>query len=311
MRTPCRPKDVLLHVAQAVSVAVAVLVSGSSQAAADSIILGSSGNFAILGASAVTNTGPTTINGNVGVYPGSSITGTGTITLLGASMIDNTPPGTDPVSQQAQFDASNAYSSLVTSPVTQDLTGHDLGTSGTLPIGVLDAGVYMFSSSAQLNDTLTLDAQGNPNAMFVFEIGSTLTTASASSVNVINGGSNVGVYWLVGSSATIGTTTAFEGNILAVASITLNTGATILCGRALALNGAVTMDSNTISNNCSAFGGDTSATDFGSNGFSGSGVSANIGTPEPGTVGLFGIGVLGLIALWFRRQRSLRRVTCC
>ena len=104
----------------------------------------------------------------------------------------------------------------------------------------------LFRSSAQLTGTLTLDAQGNPNAVWVFQIGSTLTTASNSSVVVINGGSSCNVFWQVGSSATLGTDTAFAGNILALTSITLNTGASV-SGRALARNGAVTMDTNTIS----------------------------------------------------------------
>jgi len=280
------------------------VIAGSSSAWAETFLLGSSVSFASLGASAVTNTGSTIINGDLGIYPGSSITGSGTITLIGSSTIDNTPPGNDPVSEQAQMDAAGAYNVLAAMPTTGNLTGHDLGTSGTLPFSLLDAGVYMYSSSAQLNGTLTLDAQGNPNALFVFDIGSTLTTASASSIHVINGGPNVGVYWVVGSSATLGTTTAFEGNILALASITLNTGATILCGRALALNGAVTMDTNVISNDCSNFNNGTGTSDFGSEGFSGNGMSVGSAAPEPGTIGLFGIGVLGFAALRFRRRAT-------
>jgi type VI secretion system secreted protein VgrG len=114
----------------------------------------------------------------------------------------------------------------------------------------LTPGVYFFSSSAQLTGTLTLDGTGLADPVFVFQIGSTLTTASNSSVVTINdGGSStpgISVYWQVGSSATLGTTTAFEGNILALASITLNTGATVLDGRLLARNGAVTLDGNNI-----------------------------------------------------------------
>ena len=116
-------------------------------------------------------------------------------------------------------------------------------------------GVYPFTSAAQLTGTLTLNAQGNDNALWVFQIGSTLTTASASAVSMINAVSMAaddGVYWQVGSSATLGTSTALEGNILALASITLNTSATIENGRALAQTGAVTMDTNVISNVCPA-----------------------------------------------------------
>ena len=110
----------------------------------------------------------------------------------------------------------------------------------------LTPGVYCFTSSAQLTGTLTLDAQGNPNAEFIFQIGSTLTTASNSRVVIINGGNPCAVYWQVGSSATLGTTTAFEGHILALASITVQTGATV-DGSVLARNGAVTLDENIVS----------------------------------------------------------------
>ena len=110
--------------------------------------------------------------------------------------------------------------------------------------------MYFFSSSAQLTGPLVLDFMGNSATTFVFQIGSTLTTASGSSVSMLNASANSGIYWLVGSSATLGTTTSFMGNIIANQSITLNTGAKIVCGRALALHGAVTLDGNTISNSC-------------------------------------------------------------
>jgi len=177
----------------------------------------------------------------VGVSPGSAITGfpPGSIT----------PPYTthagDAVALQAQNDLTTAYNTAAGLAPTQDLSGQDLGGL------TLTAGVYFFSSSAQLTGTLTLDAQGDPNALFVFQIGSTLTTASGSTVMTINGGGadpGCNIFWQVGSSATLGTTTAFEGHILALTSITLNTGATILNGSALARNGAVTLDSNTITN---------------------------------------------------------------
>jgi len=136
-----------------------------------------------------------------------------------------------------------------------------------------------------LTGTLTLDAQGDPNAIFLFQIGSTLTTASSSSVVFVNGGQGDSVFWQVGSSATLGTTTAFTGNILALSSITLNTGANILCGRALARNGAVTMDTNEVSI-------DTAGCETTSGG----------AVPEPGTAALLGAGLLvGLI--WARNNR--------
>lgn len=150
----------------------------------------------------------------------------------------------DAVAEQAQSDVTAAYNSLAGMPFTQNLSGVDLGGMTLTP------GVYFFSSSAFLTGTLTLDAMGDPNALFVFQTGSTLITASNSSVVTINSADACDVYWQVGSSATLGTDTSFQGNILALTSITLNTRATLLEGRALARNGAVTMDSNTITAGC-------------------------------------------------------------
>ena len=196
--------------------------------------LGSAASFAVLGGSTVTNTGPTTVNGDLGVSPGSAVTGFPPGIVTGGTI-----HAADAVAAQAQSDVTTAYNSLASQACTTDLTGQDLGGK------TLTAGVYCFSSSAQLTGTLTLDAQGNAGAVFVFKIGSTLTTASGSSVLMINGGSPCNVFWQVGSSATLGTTTSFLGNILALTSITLNTGADV-SGRALARNGAVTMDTNTV-----------------------------------------------------------------
>lgn len=221
--------------------AIAALAIYPVQAIAGSIDLGTAGNFAVLAGSTVTNTGPSVIGGgDVGLSPGTSVTGfpPGTITPPFTMEVANA------VALQAQNDLTTAYNAAAGLAPTMNLTGTDLGGLTLTP------GTYFFSSSAQLTGTLTLNDQGNPNAQFVFQIGSTLTTASNSSVVTINGGSMPGcdVFWQVGSSATLGTGTAFEGHILALTSITMTTGATMLDGSALARNGAVTLDDNTITN---------------------------------------------------------------
>ena len=214
-----------------------VLVVLQARVSADFAILGTAQNYAVLGGSAVTNTGFSVLNGDLGVSPGSAISG------FPPGIVNGTTHKTDAAAAQAQEDLTTAYNALWLMPVNTDLTGQDLGGLTLTP------GVYNFDTSAQLTGTLILDAQNDPNARFVFLIGSTLTTASNSSVKVIRPPSATFCekYFVVGSSATLGAATNFEGSILALTSITLTTGASITRGRALAQNGAVTLDDNTIS----------------------------------------------------------------
>jgi hypothetical protein len=199
--------------------------------------LGSAQSFGVLGASTVTNTGATTVTLDVGVSPGTAITGFPPGVVVGGAI-----HGGDAAAAQAQTDVTSAWNAVTGTPCTSDLTGQDLGGKTLTP------GVYCFSSSAGMTGTLTLDFQNDPNAVFLFKTGSTLITASASSVALINNGGATcppNLYWQVGSSATLGTYTTFAGNIMALASITLTTGARVN-GRALARTGAVTMDTNTV-----------------------------------------------------------------
>ena len=194
--------------------------------------LGGAATFAVLGGVTVTNGGPSTIGGDVGVFPGAAVTGF--------------PPGlqtsgamhkADAIAKKAQGDLTAAYDGLAAEPCTMDLSGTDLGGL------TLKEGVYCFTSSAQLTGALTLDGEGKADPVFVFKMVSKLTAASHASVVMINGASSCGVYWQVGSSATIGTSSAFAGTIVALTSIALQTGASV-DGRALARNGEVTMDDN-------------------------------------------------------------------
>lgn len=212
--------------------AVWILLFAPGQALSQPQPLGAAANFAVLAGSTVTNAGPTAILGDLGVSPGTAVTGFPPGTVTGGTIRSN-----DVVAQQAQSDTTTAYNSLAGLPCGTALTGQDLGGLTLLP------GVYCFASSSQLTGTLTLDAQGDSNAQFVFQIGSTLITAANSLVRLVNGGQNCAVYWQVGSSATIGAATTFAGNVLALTSITTTANASV-SGRLLARNGAVTLDTN-------------------------------------------------------------------
>lgn len=201
--------------------------------AASTVSLGTANGFAILAGSTITNTGNSVITGNLGLTPGTSVTGFPPAVLNGTQYVNNA------TAVLAQNDLTTAYNNAAGQPCTQNLTGQDLGGMTLTP------GVYCFDTSAQLTGTLTLDGQNNPDAVFIFKMGSTLTTASASIVSLTNDAQACNVFWQVGSSATLGLNTAFKGNVLALTSVTLTTGANVE-GRVLARNGAVTLDTNIV-----------------------------------------------------------------
>jgi len=210
-----------------------VLVPFTTPVFGSSVTLGTAETFAVLGASTVTNTGVTYIRGNLGVGPGTAVVG-----FPPGIMEVGTIYAGDAVAAQAQVDATTAYNAAAGLPCTFNMTGQDLGGLTLTP------GVYCFDQSAQLTGALVLDFQGGTSG-FVFQIGSTLTTASNSGVSLANCTQHCPLVWQVGSSATLGTATRFSGDIIAQASITLTTGVN-LCGRALALTGAVTLDANEV-----------------------------------------------------------------
>jgi len=260
----------------ATGLAVLSLLTVSGYALAIPVDLGTAGSFAVLGGSTVTNTGPSNIYGNLGVWAGSAITGFPPGVVTGGTIHAG-----DAVANLAQTDLTTAYNFAAGQACDTSLTGQDLGGLTLTP------GVYCFASVAQLTGTLTLNALADPFAPFVFQIGSTLTTASNSTVSFINGGQGGSVYWQVGSSATLGTGTDFAGNILALTSITLDTGADIDCGRALARTGAVTLDTNrVVMTSCAIPGGPGDV-------------------PEPGSATLMGLGLVSAgIVRWRHSRRS-------
>jgi autotransporter-associated beta strand protein len=211
-----------------------LLATSWSASAQETISLGAAGNVAVLGSSTVTNAGSTTVIGNLALSsPGVSITGFPTGVIVAGSQYIG--PG---LANQAHADASAAYAQVAGETLTSDLSGENLGGMTLTP------GVYHFATAAALTGTLILNTEGDPNAAFHFQIGTTLTTDPNSVVSLLNG-NTVNIFWQVGTSATIGVGSVFYGNILADQSITVNSGATIN-GRAMAINAAVTLSTNTI-----------------------------------------------------------------
>ena len=289
------------------TVAVLGTMYGSSPVWAASI-LNTADSFAILGGSTVTNITTSTVAGNVGVWSsGGANAITGFNSSPGVAVSDPQVTGGlvhagTTVAQLAQGDLTNAMTSLGSLGTGTTLVNPDL-------VGLtLAPGVYtVHAGVSNLTGTLTLDGGGNANAAWVFLMDSTLITSPASTVNVINTGSGAGVFWDVRSSATLDTTTSFQGNILALTSITLNTGASLGCGRALASTGSVTMHGNTVGSGCAGTVG------VGSNGYNGGFTVAQGGgiptllpyapvpVPLPAALWMFGSGLAGLIGIARRK----------
>jgi hypothetical protein len=221
---------------------VCILSSGSSALAQSAPPLGSAESFAILGATTVTNTGLTVIKGDLGVSPGTAVTGFPPGTVIGGTIHSGDAPATS-----AHADAFTAYNALVAETCGTNLSGSILGTSANAV--TLSPGVYCFGSSAQLTGTLTLSGNG----VYVFQVGTTLTTASASTVILVNGATAGDVFWQVGTSATLGVNTTFAGSIFADVSDTI-TGGSSVAGRIFAITGAVTLDTNAITESDPAVG---------------------------------------------------------
>jgi hypothetical protein len=198
--------------------------------------LGAAASFAVLGGSRVTSSGSTIITGNLGVSPGNSVSGSPTVKV--GAIFRN-----DSIARQAQQDATSAYNDLAGRVCSVDLTGQDLGGK------TLGPGVYCFTSPAQLTGTLTLNAAGNPAAVWIFQMANTFTTTPDSRVLAINGAQAGKVFWQVGNSASLGANSTFLGSLVVLTTITLNNGASV-SGRLLARAGDVTLDTNDVSLCC-------------------------------------------------------------
>jgi hypothetical protein len=226
-----------LRRARRAGIALALVFAFAIPAAAQAapVNLATVNPFVVLGGATVTNTKASVLNGDLGVAPGTALTGFDVAVVNGATHEN------DGVAKTAQADLTTAYDVAAEQPVSggNNLSNTDLGERTLTP------GAYGFTSSAQLTGALTLDAKGDPNAQFVFEIAEGLTTAPASSVVLVNGASPCNVFWQVGSSATLDTTTAFQGNLMALTSISLNNGASVI-GRVLARNGQVSLIDNVL-----------------------------------------------------------------
>jgi hypothetical protein len=245
------------------------LLASTALAAQPPVGLGTADSYAVLAGQTVTNTGPSTVNGDLGVTPGAAITG------FPPGTVNGTVHAADAVALQAQSDLTTAYN---------DAAGRTPPAAIPADLGglTLTGGVYKSASALGLTGALTLDAQGDPNTVFIFQAASTLITASASHVNLINGAQPCNVFWQVGSSATLGTSSVFVGNILALTSISMNNAVTVQ-GRALARNGSVTMINDTLTAGRCAPGTTGSGTGPGEGGGSSPGSGNSSARPGNGT----------------------------
>jgi hypothetical protein len=224
----------VLAVGTALAMVILLGFAGTSAALSSQppVGLGTAKSFAVLAGTTVTNTGPSHISGDLGVSPGSAVTG------FPPGQVNGTQHVADAVALQAQSDLTTAYNDAAgRTPAT--VVSADLGGQTLAP------GVYKATSTMGLTGTVILDAQGDSNAVFIFQAGSSLITASSSTVRLIHGAQPCNVFWQVGSSATLGTNTTFVGSILALTSASVQTGTTV-AGRVLARNGQVSLDTNTI-----------------------------------------------------------------
>jgi len=268
MSSPIRPRRGIAGIILALAL---FAVPAAAQAAP--VNLATASPFVVLGGQAVTNTGPSVLNGDLGVSPGTALTGFGLPAVVNGATHENTA-----VAAQAQADLTNAYDVAAGQEVALDrnLSGTDLGNRKLSP------GAYRYTSDALLTGALTLDAAGDPNAQFVFLIGSELKTESASSVVLINGASPCNVYWQVGSSADIGTTTTFQGNLMALTSISLKNEATVI-GRMLARNGQVSLINNVLTAPLCATGSDTPGSETPGSDTTGAGAPGGAAAPGDGS----------------------------
>ena len=233
-RITARPRPVpALTLVLAMTVLIGMIGPATADAATPTVSLGTAANFAVLAGSTVTNTGPTVIDGDLGLSPGTAVTG------FPPGQVNGTVHAADGAALQAKTDLGAAFDDAAGRPSTATVPVELGGTTKTP--GVYDSPAGTFG----ITGTLTLDALGDPNAVFIFKAASTLITASASGVNLVNGAQAANVFWLVGSSATLGTYSILRGNVLALASITVTTGVTV-DGRTLARTAAVTLDTDTI-----------------------------------------------------------------